>query len=124
MIYLDTHVVAWLYAGTTHRLSATARRLIDREPLRIAPIVLLELEYLFEIGRVRERAAPVVTALGRRLGLIPCDRDPALVAARACDLAWTRDVFDRLIVAQASLGPDTLITIDSQILANYPKARA
>lgn len=123
MVYLDTHVVAWLYAGSVARLSATAKRAIEREELRFAPIVQLELEYLFETGRVRERSNRVVATLGERIGLTACDRDPAKVAARACDLAWSRDVFDRMIVAQASLGANTLLSADRLVLANYAKAR-
>ena len=123
MVYLDTHVVAWLYAGRIARLSNFAKRNIERETLRFAPIVQLELEYLFEIGRVRERSNVVVATLGERIGLIPCDRDPAKVTARACDLAWSRDVFDRMIVAQASLGADTLLSADRLILDHYARAR-
>ncbi len=36
-IYLDTHVVAWLYAGRVDLLSTRARTLIDAEELRISP---------------------------------------------------------------------------------------
>ena len=123
MIYLDTHVVAWLYAGATGKLSPLAKREIERGELRVAPIVQLELEYLFELQRVRERAAPVLSALQDRMGLAICDRDPARVAARACELSWTRDVFDRMIVAQAGLNADMLLSADATIRAHYPKAR-
>jgi PIN domain nuclease of toxin-antitoxin system len=121
--YLDTHVVAWLYAGVVRKLSVAAKRAIERDQLRIAPIVQLELEYLFETGRVRERAAPVVAALAEQFGVAVCDRDPVQVAARACDLSWTRDAFDRLIVAQASIGANVLLSADQAIARHYPKAR-
>lgn len=123
MIYLDTHVVAWLYAGATRKLSPLAKREIDRGELRIAPIVQLELEYLFELRRVRERAAPVLATLAEQMGLQLCDRNPAHVVARACELSWTRDVFDRMIVAQASINADILLTADDAIRDHYPKAR-
>ena len=120
--YLDTHVVAWLYGGHLARLSPRARRRLERGQLRVSPAVVLELEYLFEIGRVRERAADVVADLAQRLGLAVCDRPFAEVAARACDVAWTRDAFDRLIVAQASLGSDRLLTRDGRMQEHYSKA--
>ncbi len=123
LIYLDTHVVAWLYAGATRKLSPIAKREIEHGELRIAPIVQLELEYLFELQRVRERAAPVLATLADRMGLSICDRHPAHVVARACELSWTRDVFDRMIVAQASINADTLLSADEAIRAHYPKAR-
>ena len=120
--YLDTHVVAWLYGGQVAKLSARAKRWLDRGQLRVSPAVVLELEYLFEIGRVRHRGADVVADLAQRLGLEVCDRAFAAVAARACDFAWTRDVFDRLIVAQASLTRDRLVTRDGQMHEHYAKA--
>ena len=123
MIYLDTHVVAWLYGGATRKLSPLAKREIERGELRVAPIVQLELEYLFELQRVRERSAPVLAALADRMGLSICDRNPAQVVARACELSWTRDVFDRMIVAQASLNANILLTADETIRGHYAKAR-
>ena len=52
MIYLDTHVVVWLYAGDTERLSVHARQHIESNELLVSPIVLLELAYLKELGRI------------------------------------------------------------------------
>jgi len=37
-------------------------------------------------------------------------------------LSWTRDAFDRLIVAQAALDRAALVTRDRLILKHYPKA--
>ena len=120
--YLDTHVVAWLYAGQAARLSPLAKRWIERSQLRMSPAVVLELEYLFEIGRLRCRGADVVADVAHRLDINVCDRTFSAVAAQACDFAWTRDTFDRLIVAQASLGKDRLLTRDGRIHEHYPKA--
>ena len=63
MIYLDTHVVIWLYAGEHGRLARTARRLIETEPLLISPVLLLELALLEETGRIRARAQTIFTEL-------------------------------------------------------------
>ena len=52
-MYLDTHVVVWLYQKDVKRISAVARKLIETEDLLISPAVLLEMEYLFEIGKIR-----------------------------------------------------------------------
>lgn len=52
MIYLNTHVVLWLYLRKGEGLSVRARQLIEYEPvILISPIILLELDYLHEIGR-------------------------------------------------------------------------
>ena len=55
MIYLDTHVVAWLYAGLTACLSPAARDMINDNGLYLSPMVILELHHLHETGRA---AAP------------------------------------------------------------------
>ncbi|MCB8766407.1 hypothetical protein [Planktothrix agardhii] len=39
MIYLDTHVVVWLYAGLTDKLSNLAKSLINTHDLYISPMV-------------------------------------------------------------------------------------
>ena len=57
VILLDTHVVVWLAAGRTDRLSVGVSDLIERNRVAISPIVELELSYLYEIGRI---AAPDV----------------------------------------------------------------
>lgn len=45
LIYLDTHVAAWLYAGRVDLFTARGTRLVDEEELRVSPAVVLELEY-------------------------------------------------------------------------------
>lgn len=122
MIYADTHVVAWLYAGRTELIPPRARTRIEDEPLLVSPMVALELEYLFETGRTREPAQNVIQALGQALGLRLCDLPFADVAGVAMRQSWTRDPFDRIIVAQAALRRAPLITGDTHIRAHYPRA--
>ena len=43
LIYLDSHVVAWLYAGQVELLSRRARALVEAEDLRVSPLVTLEI---------------------------------------------------------------------------------
>jgi PIN domain nuclease of toxin-antitoxin system len=73
MIYLDTHVVAWLYAGLVDTLPETARQAIEEHELLVSPMVVLELQYLYEIRRTKARAEAVIEALGREIGLRVCD---------------------------------------------------
>ena len=123
LIYLDTHVVAWLYATGAGALSQRAADTIDRsEDVRISPIVCLELQYLFEIGRVGEPAVTVVDALAGTMGLTVCTVTFASVVYEAEKIAWTRDPFDRLIVAQAGLHAAPLVTKDDTLRAHYPGA--
>ena len=122
MIYLDTHVVAWLYSGELDLLPPSVRDLIEGEELVISPIVELELEYLYESGRTTERGKAVVDALVGEIGLTRCGLPFAQVVAKGLDQAWTRDPFDRLIVAQASARRLPLLTRDETILDHYEGA--
>ena len=83
----------------------------------------LELEYLYEIDRVKEPAHVIVTDLADRIGLRVCEKDFNVIVSQAIKLSWTRDPFDRLIVANAALNDNTLISKDQNILEYYPHAR-
>ena len=122
MTYLDTHVAAWLYGGHSSHLSETARQEIRKEPLLISPMVLLELQLLFEIRRARDPASKVAEHLGRDLGIAVCDHPFPSVAASAMEIKWTRDPFDRLIVAHAAANDAVLITKDERIRRHYKRA--
>lgn len=122
MIYLDTHVIAWLYAGATELLSEPAREAIEKEPLRVSPMVLLELEFLREIGRLGVGANLVLEELRGRIGLEVCDLDFRRVAASARELNWTRDPFDRVIVGQAIAAGRRLLTKDRSIRRRFQSA--
>ena len=122
MIYLDTHVVVWLYAGEDGKFTARARRLIEDNELLISPMVLLELQYLKEIGRITADPALMVESLSDAVGLRYCPKSFLQVAEGALLVNWTRDPFDRMIVAAAQVGRDMLLTKDEMIHANYVHA--
>lgn len=123
MIYLDSHVAAWLYALGAESLSPASTELIAGSPdIRISPMARLELQYLYEIGRVTEPAVTVVDALSAALGLTTCDTSFAAVVREAERHTWTRDPFDRLIVAQAAVHDAPLVTKDETLHAHYAGA--
>ncbi len=83
---------------------------------------VFELEILFELGRVRDDSATVISSLNREIGLVVCDTPFIDVLDRARTFAWTRDPFDRLIVANAMADGARLLTADETILANFKDA--
>lgn len=85
-------------------------------------MVRLELAYLHEIGRVSVPPAPVLDELGAQLGLVQCQTPFAAVVLQAEAQTWTRDPFDRLIVAQAMVNNADLVTKDQAIRDHYPRA--
>lgn len=122
MIYLDTHVVVWLYAGKIEKLSEQAKELINDHEVIISPVVRLELQYLFEIQRVTDEANKIIFDLSDRIGLKMCDKSLNTIVSSALGLSWTRDPFDRIIVANATANHNILLTKDQNILENYEKA--
>lgn len=122
MIYLDTHVAVWLYAGLQDSLPAPARAAMEKGDLLVSPMVVLELQYLFEIGRIKVAADTLMSALGREIGLKVCDLPFEQIADSAIAESWTRDPFDRIIVGQARLRGARLVSKDRHIHDNYPQA--
>ena len=122
MIYLDTHVVVWLYAGKVENFSEQAKELINGHEVFISPVVRLELQYLFEIHRVTDQANEIVFDLSDRIGLKMCDKSFNTIVSSALNYSWTRDPFDRIIVANAAVNRNILVTKDRNILENYEKA--
>lgn len=123
MIYLDTHVVVWLYSGLTDSLSHQATNLIRANDLGISPVVILELDYLHEIGRVTVSGPEIVADLSERIGLATCREAFTDIIAHSRVMTWTRDPFDRIITGQAALSNAILLTKDRTILEHYPLAR-
>lgn len=122
MIYLDTHLVVWLYAGRLDLLPPPVCRQLEAHELLVSPIVALELQYLFETSRTKEPADPVMRTLERDIGLRRCDLPFDEVVAGALREHWTRDPFDRLIVAQARVRRARLLTRDRTIAAHFDGA--
>jgi PIN domain nuclease of toxin-antitoxin system len=125
MTYLDTHIAARLYQSERSMISSRAQTLLEREDdLRVSPLVLLELEYLHEIKRIKQPAVRVVNELAAEIGLRVCDTPFPLVVHQALEEQWARDPFDRMIVAQARFNNASLITLDRLILDHYTGALA
>jgi PIN domain nuclease of toxin-antitoxin system len=120
--YLDTHVVAWLFAGRLDLLPGGVRRLLDSSDLLISPMVELELQYLFEIQRTARPGREVIASLQEEIGLGVCDLPFHQVIAAAAGQSWTRDPFDRILVAQAMIRQAPLVTKDDHIRQHYGAA--
>ncbi len=121
MIYLDTPVVVRMFTSA-HLVSPRARRLMNRESIFISPMVEFELQFLHEIGRIQYPPHQILEHLAEKSGLLVCDKPFPAVIQLAIQIQWTRDPFDRIIVAQAGLGKNRLVTSDETILKKYPQA--
>lgn len=121
--YLDTNVVVWLGQGDLSRITTMARQHMESAELLISPIVLLELEYLYEVKRILLPSRDLHLKLEREIGIRVCDLDFPSIVNIALNEKWTRDPFDRIIVSQAKVkGLAHLVSADEEIRQWYPRA--
>ncbi|HXR97068.1 MAG TPA: type II toxin-antitoxin system VapC family toxin [Terriglobales bacterium] len=120
--YLDTHVLIWLAEGELEKIGNQARAMIQSCEVLACPMAVLELQLLHEIGKLRWSGAAIAEQLSRDIGLQISSLGFDEVAAAACNESWTRDPFDRLIVAQARASALPLITKDKMIHAHFAAA--
>ncbi len=121
VIHLDTHIVCWLYEGRTELLTPAAMRAIEDGLLQVSPMVQLELTYLHEIGRINRGGHAVLEALAKDIGLSVADVSFAQVMKIAEGLTWTRDPFDRMIVAHCTVANAVLVSKDQLIQKHFAK---
>ena len=122
MIYLDTHVVVWLYEGLLEQFTPKAKKYLENHELIVSPMVYLELQYLHEIKRITTDAAEIIDYLTAKLGLTLCNESFVQIAQIAAKMNWTRDPFDRIVVANAKVREALLLTKDASIQQHYPHA--
>lgn len=120
--FLDTHVAVLLWRGDVGDFSPRAADLIERSALFVSPVVRLELAFLREIGRLTASADEILAALSSDCGVFQSDDPISTIVARAMDLDWTRDPFDRLLVATARLHRAPFLTRDARILEHFEAA--
>ena len=118
-IFLDTHVVIWLYQKDKNRFNKSVQDLLEHCNLYISPIVKLELEYLYEIDRLLIAPRKLLDYLYDKIGLSISNESFDAIINTARDIKWTRDPFDRIIVANAALHDTHLISKDVRIRKNY-----
>lgn len=122
MVHLDTHVVIWMAMNEHHRLPEAVIKRINASTLMISPVVILELQYLVEAKKIEGNPLKIIEKLQTMIGLEICKDPFESVIKESLHLSWTRDPFDRLIVAQALMNKTHLLTKDREIHRHYPRA--
>jgi PIN domain nuclease of toxin-antitoxin system len=112
LILLDTHALLWLHQG--HPRSRPLTRCAGR--LHVSPASLLELQLLIEVGRLRLKPRASITDLVKDERWLLDDPPAARWFEHALAAGWTRDPFDRLLVAHAQLRGWRIATGDAVIL--------
>ena len=121
-LFLDTHVLVWLYERKQTPFSKNALNLIDQSELYFPSFGFLEINFLRESGKINFDASQLVDDLLRNINLSFVHTDSLEQSKIACTYTWTRDPFDRMIVAESQLNKAKLLTKDRLILKNYSEA--
>ena len=112
-VLLDTHFLIWLVLGSK-RLGEFPW--LDRyRPWGVSPISLLEIQLLAEIGRLTVRNPEFSSAVMEDSRFTVDDIPLVAVTRHAIKLGWTRDPFDRMLVAHSLARRVPLCTVDRRI---------
>ncbi len=122
VIYLDTHIVVWLYAGLIEKLTNAAKKAIDNHDNVISHFVRLELQYLYEIALINDKPDRIITSLFKSIHLRVSIQPLETIMEEALRISWTRDVFDRLLVAEAKSVGCGFVSSDTTIRSHYKHA--
>jgi PIN domain nuclease of toxin-antitoxin system len=124
VILLDTHVLVWWVNGDHHRLSETARNVLEsrEQTTLVSAISCWEVAMLVQRGRIGlsmdvEHWVSLLQSVPQ-LRLLPLNPSVAVAATRLPD-PFHPDPADRFLVAQARELNIPLVTADSKIRA-YP----
>lgn len=120
--FLDTHAAIFLWEGRAELFGAGSREILERSVLRISPMVRLEMQFLKEIGKLKVDPDQILGTLGSDLGVTATSDSLDALVPLAMPLSWTRDPFDRMIVATAMLHEAPLVTRDRRIRDHFPGA--
>lgn len=120
-VYLDTNALVWLHAKKASAFSPKILKLIESNEIITGEINLLELEFLYEISRIKYNGMSIYNSLKSSIDLQLIGISSGVIF-KALDIKWTRDLFDRITVAGAMTLGAKLITKDADILDNFDLA--
>jgi PIN domain nuclease of toxin-antitoxin system len=120
--FLDTHAAVFLWEADRRRFGKAGLALLERSTLFVSPVVRLELSLLRELGKIKPSAAEILATLASETGLVEAADPLSDIVREAVSMSWTRDPFDRMIVATAELHRSPLLTRDERIQENYANA--
>ncbi|HYG63963.1 MAG TPA: PIN domain-containing protein [Thermoanaerobaculia bacterium] len=113
--FLDTHAAIFLYEGRAELFGAASRELLERAALHVSPMVRLEMGFLKEVGKLKVDPDLLLGTLAADYGVTATSDTLDSLVPLAMPLTWTRDPFDRLLVATALLHQAPLVTRDARI---------
>jgi PIN domain nuclease of toxin-antitoxin system len=116
-VLLDTHFLIWIVLGSP-RL-AEFPWVEHHRPWGISPVSFLEIQLLAERGRLAVRNPEFTKAVMEDPRFTIDDIPLATVMRHALGLTWTRDPFDRMLVAHSVARRVPLCTTDRDIRRHH-----
>ena len=116
-LLLDTHFLIWLVLGSKR---VAEFPWIDRyRPWGVSPVSFLEIQFLAEVGRLSVRNPEFTNAVMNDTRFTVDDIPIMSLVRHALRLDWTRDPFDRLLVANSFARRVAFCTTDRGIRSNH-----
>ena len=116
-LLLDTHFLIWLVLRS--KPLAKFPWLDQYRPWGVSPVSFLEIQFLAEIGRLTVRNPEFMNTVMNNARFTVDDIPLTSVIRHALRLDWTRDPFDRLLVAHSSARRVVLCTTDRDIRKHH-----
>jgi PIN domain nuclease of toxin-antitoxin system len=114
---LDTHFLVWITQKSSRLRNYPWLR--QYEPWGVSAVSFLEIQLLSEAGRIPLKSPRFVDSVMVDPRFEVDEVSVLALIQRALHLSWTRDPFDRFIVAHSQLRRVPLCSVDSVILANH-----
>lgn len=116
-VLIDTHILLWILSGSK-RLKEVSW--IKKYPYwTLSPVSLLEIQFLVEVGRLVLDFPAILQKLREDNRFKIDDLSLEEVCLAALNISWTRDPFDRLLVAHSQVRSLPFGTRDKLIREKY-----
>ena len=116
-VLIDTHILLWILSGSK-RLKEVPW--LKKYPYwTLSPVSLLEVQYLVEVGRVSLDFPSILQKLREDFRFKIDDVSLEEICLAALNISWTRDPFDRLLVAHSQVRSLPFGTRDALIREKY-----
>lgn len=116
-VLLDTHFLLWTVLGSD-RLEEFPW-LDDYRPWGISPVSFLEIQFLAEVGRLEVLHPEFSNAVAADPRFVIDEVPLVALVEKALPMSWTRDPFDRLLVAHSEARRAPLCSLDRRIHAEH-----
>lgn len=116
-LLLDTHFLIWLVLGS--KRIAKFPWLDRYRPWGVSPVSFLEIQFLAEIGCLTVRNPEFTNAVMSDVRFTVDDIPLTSLVRYALQLDWTRDPFDRLLVAHSLARRIPFCTTDRAIVNHH-----